>query len=155
AVELVRNAEPKDRQALVEEIAAKGESAAGQAFVGKLYETRILRHVRNEYARKLAWPGLVVRRVTRDIIREKLATLCGLDPQHTDAAFDALANEVWMVERVGDELRHRQDLRARTLPLMRLHNPTCFEAVNEAAKDYFAARRTQPAAGAEWVYHRL
>lgn len=156
AIELIRAAQPDVRQKLVEDIAREG-AAADQSFIGRLYERRVISHVQNPLAQKLAWPGLVVRRVTRDIIRRKLAALCGINPDDTDEVFTALANEVWMVEELdgGGTLRHRPDLRSRTLPLMRLRNPELFAKVNDAARDYFEERSNTPEGRAEWLYHRL
>lgn len=154
-VELVWSAERANRHAIVDEITAQGEEAGGHAFVAKLYQIRVLRHVQNEYAAKLAWPGLVVRHITRDIVRDKLAKICELEPQRVNAAFEALGCEVWMVRRVGEELWHREDLRSRTLPLMKRHNPTLFAQVTNAARDFYDARRDDPSAYGEWLYYRL
>lgn len=157
AVELIRASPPEKRERLVTSIAQDGENAT-EDFVGLLYERRILEHVQDPEVRDLAWPGLVVRRVTRDIIATTLAPICGLDPTHVDHVFSALANEVWMVEEEenGEVLRHRPDLRSRTLPLMRRRKPTGrFEEVNAAAERYYASRLSTSKNRAEWLYHRL
>lgn len=156
AIELLRAAVPEKRQALAEDIARDGE-VADKGFIGRLYERRILDHVRNPIAKRLAWPGLVVRRVTRDIIRDKLADLCHIDRSAVEDVFAALANEVWMVDVLehGTVLQHRADLRARTLPLMKRRNPSVFAEVNEAAIEYFWERRDTTEDRAEWIYHRL
>jgi hypothetical protein len=157
AVELIRGeTNSEKREKLVQSIARDGENAT-EDFVGLLYERRILEHVQDEEVRKLAWPGLVVRRVTKDLIATTLAPICELDPNNVDHVFDALANEVWMVEEEegGRVLRHRPDLRARTLPLMRRRDPDKFAAVNNAALRYYASRSPTPSDRAEWLYHRL
>ena len=156
AVELLRDTPKEERDALSREIAKAGEEA-NQYFVGRLYQRRILSHIRNPDVRNLAWPGLIFRRMTPDLIRDPLAALCGVDPARADELFYALANEVWMVEDQGpNTIRHRPDLRARTLPLMRRHDARKFAEVNRAAIEYFAKRRADdPGAHAEWVYHRL
>lgn len=158
AVELIRSCKPEDRESLVQSIAKDGENAS-DGFVGLLYERRILEHVQDEEVRKLAWPGLVVRRVTRDIIATTLAPICGLDPDSdkVDTVFKALANEVWMVEEEdnGEVLRHRPDLRSRTLPLMRKRDPEKFDKVNSAVRQYYEARHLTASSRAEWLYHRL
>ncbi|MHC2390853.1 hypothetical protein ACVMFA_009502 [Bradyrhizobium liaoningense] len=164
AIELIRSCKRDERERLVQSIANDGENAsvgenASESFVGLLYERRILEHVQDEEVRKLAWPGLVVRRVTRDIIATTLAPICELDPDSVkvDRVFKALANEVWMVEEEdnGEVLRHRPDLRARTLPLMRKRNPEKFDAVNSAVRRYYEARQRVAKDHAEWLYHRL
>ncbi|MHC2284082.1 hypothetical protein ACVME8_010752 [Bradyrhizobium diazoefficiens] len=157
-VELIRSCKPDERERLVQSIAKDGENAS-DGFVGLLYERRILEHVQDEEVRKLAWPGLVVRRVTRDIIASTLAPICDLssDPVQVDRLFKDLANEVWMVEEEdnGEVLRHRPDLRARTLPLMRKRNPEKFDKVNSAVRQYYESRQRVAKDRAEWLYHRL
>jgi hypothetical protein len=155
AVDLVAYAEASERQGLVDDITRSGFDAS-QDFVARLYERRIVNHVRDPNARKLAWPGLVVRRITREIARELLAGLCEIAPDDADKAFTALGQEIWMVTREGDALRHRPDLRARTLPLMRSKDEKKFDTIARAAVDYFRkySRRSREDY-VEWIYHRL
>ena len=153
ATELVRSIDGHSaREAFTEEIAEAGD--AHDSFVGKLYERRILDHVRDPEVKKLAWPGLVLRIITRKIIEAVLAEPCKIDPAAIDRVFDALGREVWIVRREGEVLRHRPDLRARTLPLMRRRDRTRFDRINRAAIDYFAQYPTAEGR-AEWLYHRL
>ena len=154
AVDLITRAKPDERQKLVDEISA--DLDAREDFVARMYFKRVVGHVRHPLAQKLAWPGLVVRRVTEEIIREFLAPLCEIEPDQAEDAFEALEREVWMVTREGDALRHRQDLRARTLPLMRNANPDRFGDVVRRAVDYFGKYRSRsPEYHAEWIYQRL
>jgi hypothetical protein len=166
AVELLRaGGDREERDRLSKEIASDGErvvitspdgTTIQAPFVASLYLRRVLDHVRDKEARKLAWPGLLMRRITREMIDEFLGVLCELDPKRTSEVFTALGNEVWIVDKVGDALRHRPDLRARTLPLMRQHNPELFDRINNAAIRFFAPRAaSDTAARAEWIYHRL
>ena len=46
---------------------------------GQLY-SRLLEHIRDPLVRAVAHPGLVVRRLTPEIIREVLAEPCGIAP---------------------------------------------------------------------------
>lgn len=155
AVELITSTQGEAaRDKLAREIETKGEDAH-EDFVAALYEKRVLEHVRDQDVRALAWPGLILRRVTLEIVRDLLAEPCGLTPERAERAFDGLAREVWIVERKGDALQHRADLRARTLPLMRRHERKRFDVVNAAATDYFGSRRADPVKRAEWLYHRL
>jgi hypothetical protein len=156
AVELLRAAKDEtERDSLSREIELQGENAH-EDFAAALYQRRVVDHVRDPEVRTLAWPGLVFRRVTRDIVRDVLVPLCGLPLERVDAAFEGLAREVWIVEQKGDALQHRADLRARTLPLMRRYNRELFDKVNSAAIDYFSApQATSLADRAEWFYHRL
>ena len=155
AVEAMRD-EPADmREELSLKIETLGEGADA-SFVGKLYQRRVLEHVRDEQVSKIAWPGLILRRVSVEIIRDFLAARCGVDPERAETVFNGLAREVWIVSRDGNTLRHVPELRARTLPLMRRYDATTFNAVNAAAIKYFGDRsEADPQARAEWIYHRL
>jgi hypothetical protein len=154
AVDLLARAQGS-RDALAEQIRQTGPEAHGD-FVAWIYQKRIIDHVRDPLARKLAWPGLVVRRVTEEIARDLLAGLCGIVPKDAAKAFTALGQEIWMVTREGDALRHRPDLRARTLPLMKRHDKDKFEQVAQAAVAYFGVHRQRSREDyAEWIYHRL
>lgn len=156
AVEELRSA--KDlaaRQQLADEIGRMGIDAH-HSFVGKLYERRVLAHIMDDEARKLAWPGLVVRKITHDIIRDLLAGPCKLDKTKINTVYDALAKEVWLVTSDGSALRHLPDLRAKTLPLMEKRDSVRFHEVNSEAIRYFGERRDNGLEErAEWIYHRL
>lgn len=155
AVELLRAQPEEGRETLAQEIAQRSAGDI-EGFVGALYRRRVLSHVRDPQAQKLAWPGLVLRRIDPTLVRELLAPLCGLDLDNLDRTYEALAREVWIVARDGDGLRHLADLRSRTLPLMRRNDADLFERVNRAAIEYFGARRDEDLrAHAEWLYHRL
>src|SRR5690348_9699275 len=60
-----------------------------QVVQGRLYE-RIALHIHDEEVRRLAIPGLVLRYVTPELIRNVLAAPCGVDPNEADRLFDAL-----------------------------------------------------------------
>jgi hypothetical protein len=166
AVEFIRSASDyEQREKASQQIEKDGENVIIESpdgttikapFVASLYLRRVLDHVRDEEARKLAWPGLLLRRITRDMIDQFLGALCKLQPGNTERVFEALRREVWIVEPDGDGLRHRPDLRARTLPLMRQHDRKLFDEINQAAIAYFAPRaQSDGGARAEWIYHRL
>lgn len=155
AVDLIARAKPEERQKLADEVSSSGLDS-NQDFIARMYLKRVVNHVRNPLAQALAWPGLVVRRVTVQIIRELLAPLCKIQPDQAENAFEALGREVWMVTREGDALKHRQDLRARTLPLMRNMEPERFEEIARKAVEYFGMRRDRsPEDRAEWIYQRF
>jgi hypothetical protein len=155
AVDIVVKAEASDRQQLIDDIASEGVDANSD-FVARLYERRIVNHIRDPRAKALAWPGLVIRRLTAEIAREVLAGVCGIQPEAAEAAFNALGQEIWMVTREGDVLRHRPDLRARTLPFMQSKNPDAFKKVARAAVEYFHEHRNRSREDrVEWLYHRF
>ena len=123
---------------------------------GMLYE-RILGHIADPEIVKVAHPGLAVRRIDVDVIREVLAEPCGLDPRRAQQIFDRLQREVSMFQ-VDDDgaLRHRQDVRRLMLRLM-TGEPRVAQAVAEIhprAVAFYAPRKSRTAR-AEEVYHRL
>ncbi len=154
AVETLRDETSEHREATSIKIEALGEDGS-ENFVGKLYMNRVVGHVTGgDDVRKLAWPGLVMRRVTPDIIRHALAPILGINPNAANSLFESLASQLWIVTRDGNVLKHQPDLRARTLPLMR-RKPE-FGAVNDAAiRYYFEGRELWAEQRAEWIYHRL
>jgi hypothetical protein len=124
---------------------------------GYLY-TRLLKYIDDERVRALAHPGLVIRRITREIISEVLAPVVGLtvtSPQDADALYRALRSEVSLVFEDGDALVHRKDVRAVMLPLQRAHDPDLFNRLNRAAADYYRRQRATPQTWVELAYHRL
>ncbi|MGH3859076.1 AAA family ATPase [Actinokineospora sp.] len=142
-----------------DDIAARGDALAGIAIEqvqGMLY-SRILSHIADPEVRRIAYPGLAVRRITVEVLREVLAEPCDLDPDHAEQIFDKLRFEVSLFELDRpDTLRHRQDV--RTLMLRSMMDEPGLAAVvarvHERAIEYYHAR-----AGienrAEEVYHRL
>lgn len=156
ATELVVLAAPEARPATVSSIVALGEGA-DESFVARLYMSRTLDHLSAE-ARAIAWPGLVLRSLNAAMIVEVVAPVANLDPAAALRGFEILGRETWIVDAPGPDgmLRHRRDLRARTLPLMRRHDPAAFDQVLAAVIPWLAARAaTDPAAALELGYYRL
>jgi hypothetical protein len=133
-----------------------GLRAANEQLDAELY-LRILGHIKDPTVRALAHPGLVLRRVTPEIIRRVLAEACeipmdGLDEQ---VLFTRLAAEPMLVDRPErDVLVHRQDVRAVMLPQILRDPKVDATAVQLAAIAYYSGRR-DPAARTEELYHRL
>jgi cellulose synthase operon protein C len=121
---------------------------------------RILSHIRVKDARKVAYPGLVVRRLTPDVIREVLAKPCGLELTEARNEFDIfedLKNEVALVtyHPADNSLRHRVDVRRVMLEDLEDHvGKDTVRQIDEAAVAYYAGK-TDPASRAEEIYHRL
>lgn len=130
----------------------------GTLLVDGILVRRILGHVRDERVRRLADPGLVVRRITKDVIREVMTR--GTDEQwvvddaEAQSIFEAFQREVSLIENDGDALRHRQDVRAEMLPLIRRRNPDAFQRLHALAYGYFRAKG-DPASAEEAIYHGL
>ena len=140
--------------------------AIGESDIqGQLY-SRLLEHIKDKRAQAVAHPGLVVRRITPDVIREVLAEPCGIAPlsEHDAAAiFWALQNEATLCEPSMDgdgALVHRPDVRALMLPTITRARPAVARAIHETAVRYYEQFAPQPrttdrVARREELYHRL
>ncbi|MPQ57484.1 hypothetical protein [Duganella sp. FT27W] len=124
-----------------------------------LYD-RLLRRVRNEQLKKVAIPGLLLRRITPDIIEQVLASACGLDLTVTTPAqlIAAAKKEGQLFDEKNNDpgaLWHRQDVRLTMLNnLDRSIDSATFRAVNEQAVAYYV-RQQGRLARVEELYHRL
>ncbi|WAM28266.1 ATP-binding protein [Myxococcus sp. NMCA1] len=132
--------------------------AAREAVVqGQLYR-RILEHVHDPVVRKLAHPGLILRRLTPEVIREVLAGPCGLGElslSQAKALFEQLRREVSLVSLGADgALYHRPDVRSVMLAPLKQDQPEKVAAIHAAAVRYYE-QRTDVASRAEELYHRL
>ncbi|MEU4061120.1 ATP-binding protein [Streptomyces wedmorensis] len=107
-----------------------------------LYD-RFLGHIGDRRVRKLAHPGLVLRRVTPELVQEVLAEPCGFKDMTSDEADDLverLADEVWLVRRAADgSLQHLPEVRRPMLALMARDPDTYDEvrAVHERAAAWY------------------
>ena len=140
---------------------------------------RILAHIHDPAVRRLAYPGLVVRRITPQVIREVLAAPCGVTldtPDAADTLFAALARELALFEpdvptgQAADAtgpvepggagaspaaVRHRLDVRRMMLRDLLSNVPArTVRSIDEGAVAYYA-RQPGPRARAEEIYHRL
>jgi hypothetical protein len=127
-----------------------------------------------EKVRRIAHPGLVLREVNADHIRDIIAPGCGvpLAPGEEKQLFDRLTDQVWLVEEVRGRtprtVRHRADVRRLMLPMMsgkaeaklaQDGGETLGEQVGEVrrlAADWFKAQSTVALddAAVEAAYHR-
>jgi DNA/RNA endonuclease G (NUC1) len=123
----------------------------------RLY-SRFEPHIRNPDVRKLVMPGLIVRRITPDVIQHVLAGPCELGPVNeirARALLDEFAKEVTLIEKESDELlRHRQDVRLVMLAGMPTELKATARRIDENAIRYWMTQ-TGPVAIAEQLYHRL
>ncbi|MET7619251.1 AAA family ATPase [Streptomyces sp. NPDC005408] len=123
---------------------------------GILYD-RILNHIANPEVRRLAHPGLVLRVITPEIIKDVLAEPCGLRVETLDDArhlFDELSR-LDLVEPAGPEaVRHRTDVRAIMLRLPSTDRSDVMRTVERRAVEYYETRDGLEAR-AEEIYHRL
>lgn len=147
------------REALLDDLQSELAGVEESLRQGVLYN-RFLDHIENPGARALAHPGLALRRVTPELIREVLAEPCGLGQLSADTAdmlFRKLAREVWLVELRGNELVHRTEIRRPMLRLM-ANDPQQqdrIRAVHDAAAHWYFYKASSDEERAEALYHRL
>lgn len=128
------------------------------AIEGELYH-RLLGYIDDPDVRRLAHPGLTLRRVTPELIEEVLAIPCGIAVHHEEHAyrlFHGLAREAMLVERVPhrDEVVHRADVRSIMLPRLAEDDPRTTASIHRRAVKYYASCEGV-AERAEELYHRL
>ncbi|MEV2214144.1 AAA family ATPase [Streptomyces sp. NPDC050997] len=129
---------------------------------GVLYR-RILDHLHDPDLRRIASPGLVVRKLTPDVIREVLAGPCGLghvDEQRARTLFRRFRDEATLVEEVPGEAAvvHRGDVRRVMLPLVRRGHTDVVDRIHRKAVRYYSLldmQRPSTESRAEELYHRL
>ncbi len=156
---------------------------AGQAFIDGILIRRTINHISDQRVRALANPGLVVRRITPEVIQKVMTagtprtqtakagtsptptttdlslTTWSVDLKEARDIFEAFRREVSLIEVVdSNTLRHREDVRRQMLPSMRA-SPDDFERLNRLAYDYYSLRARTNAddfeSAEESVYHGL
>ena len=153
AAELLAQARDKGRD-LRGEVAAIA-SKAGDAY---LFD-RLLKQIDGEDAHKLAFPGLIVRRLNPDLVLKVLKGPCRLSVTTDKQALgllNTLAAKVSLIERREDEVFvHRPDVRRLMLrSLVENVPPATMEAIERAAITYFLALGDAESM-AEAAYHLL
>ncbi len=146
-----------------------GGKAARELFAGLVYRRVLLRvtvpdeykegasGISDEMLRKLAYPGLVLRFVTAELIQTVLVPaldLPRLDAQQAKLALDLLSRHEWLAFRQGDEVWHRRDLRRSVLKPMIAENPDRARSIHKAAISFFE-KDADERSKSEAVYHRL
>ncbi|MBO0935993.1 ATP-binding protein [Fibrella sp. HMF5335] len=127
----------------IEDELRNGGEAAKSMFMGLVYR-RVLLRINDNTARKLAYPGLVLRYVTTDLILHVLAPVLDLTLTEDQAqmALDTLAKHSWICYRgTNGEVWHRKDLRRSMLSAMRAQEPELANRISEAAFAYFSQLR--------------
>lgn len=123
---------------------------------------RILSHLHDENKKdlkKLAYPGLLLRRITPEIILKVLAAPCKLTVANLDEArllFNEFAQEISLVEEdTSGALCHRQNVRKIMLPdLVNEIDSTLIKKIHDNAVEFYSDR-TDVISKAEEIYHRL
>lgn len=112
---------------------------------------------------KVAHPGLILRRVTPDLIQKVLAVPCGLkdvNSARANALFEKLSQQVWLVQSAGDNaVLHRKDLRRLMLQSMSALDAETAQEVHVRAVAYYSEYLdpvlTHEQQRIEYYYHRL
>ncbi|MDP5306665.1 ATP-binding protein [Paracoccus spongiarum] len=124
---------------------------------GQLYR-RVLDHIHDPRVRALAHPGMVLRRVTPQVIADVLAGICEIGiagPEDAAALFESLAREHTLVQRTEDgALAYRDDVRRPVLRLLQADQPQLVRRAHDAAWRHYAAF-PDAVSVAEAVYHAL
>jgi tetratricopeptide (TPR) repeat protein len=130
---------------------------------GQLYR-RILDHIHDEDVRSLAHPGMVLRRVTPDLILNVLAPACELEGVNAEAAkdlFERLRAEHALVNIEADgSLRYREEVRRPMLELLSREKPEQVRRIHNLAVDFYSneskvSRIPEATVRAEEIYHML
>lgn len=121
---------------------------------------RILAHVHDEEVRKLAYPGLIVRRINPDIILSVLAVPCQLKIESKEQArdlFDKLSVDGALMspDENNDALVHRPDVRKLMLEDLKSSVPAeTIRSIHDLAVKYYS-QKDDLISRAEEIYHRL
>jgi hypothetical protein len=149
-------------QLLADGTRARHESPAAEIGLRFVYE-RILNRIKNPRVQALAYPGVVLRRVTPELILHVLApasslTLGVTSIEDAESALQELADHVWLVNRIGENtVRHRADLRRLLVPGLESSSEINTQAIHRRAAFYYAARPPGVDAEVAWseeMYHR-
>ncbi|RKT79431.1 AAA ATPase-like protein [Terracoccus luteus] len=141
------------------------DAALNEELRRALLYDRFLKHIPDQRVRRLAHPGLALRRVTPGLVREVLAEPCGfknLTEGDAEALVDSLADEVWLVRRAPDGSLHHQPEVRRTMLSQMAQDPRQrdkIRAIHERAAAWYNPRpslsdETTPDA-IEAFYHRM
>ena len=133
-------------------------SAADDVIQGQLYD-RILDHIHNRQVAQLAHPGLVLRRITPEVILKILREPCGLlvdTIQDAQMLFDELRKETSLVsyDDAQGALLHRTDLRRMMLKFLVQKAPAQVRQIHELAEQWYGSQKGKQAR-CEELYHRL
>lgn len=118
---------------------------------------RNLMHIQNEAARQIAFPGLLVRRLSPEIIQKILAVPCGLGPITLNEAtdiFNTLQKESFLLTPEHNALVFRKDLRVALYDLIITEYGEKAIQIHDLTIEYYKDKTT-PADKAEYLYHRL
>jgi len=139
---------------LEKDLAWGGKNAA--LYTGIIYRRVLLRLERDEL-RLMAYPGLILRYLTVDLIQKVLAPVLGLDDLDiikADRLLHELANYGWLAYLSDGRLWHRKDLRRTILQVMIANDPDTARKLHLAAINYFSENYSEENQ-IEVFYHQM
>lgn len=151
----------KDRnvtfEILEKEIFTSNPSAVSEEFYTGVIYRRVLNRITNSDVRKVAYPGLILRYITPNLL-EVLSPILGLAEMDIDQSNTLLSNLEsygWISYRLNDnEIWHRKDLRRIMVRMIMEQQPELVLKIREAAITYFD-RQNNEKSKAESLYHKL
>lgn len=162
---MARYLKAADVDAPHELLSDSGSAGFDQDYAQNALYRRIVQRIRSKDRdlMKLAYPGLVLRRVTPGLIREVLAEPCGIGAisvERSETLFEKLRSQIWLVERGESDasLIHRRDVRRSMVQAMRATPSQAIQDIHRAAVLYHQ-QAADEALGAtsqaiEALYHR-
>jgi NTE family protein len=118
---------------------------------------RNLDHLHNKDLAVIAVPGMILRKINAQIIKNVLAIPCGLgeiDDQRATDLFEELKKEKFLLKQSGSDVEFRKDLRVSLYDLILKEPKYKAFKVHDAAVAYYEGRQ-DPADRAEYLFHRL
>lgn len=119
---------------------------------------RILEHIHDEEVRQIAVPGMLIRSISPEIIKDVLAESCGLDINNIDPnrIFKELSKEVALISKNNEdgEIVFRQDLRVACEKMILDKHPESSKRIKTRAMEYFKLHSSRSSRDkAEFYYH--
>lgn len=121
-------------------------------FLDRMRMPRLPQGLSEADIHKLAHPGLLLREVTAELLKDVVAPAVDVfldGPGYAEASFRALSEQIWLVDRSqsGQSVTHNRDVRRIMLPIM-LNDPKgAAERLLRKGIDYFEKRDQVAEAG--------
>ncbi len=118
---------------------------------------RNLDHIHDEEVRKMAVPGMLVRKINPAVIQHVLAGPCSLgeiNALQAEAIYERLQKETFLLSESHGSLTFRQDLRVALYELIVQEDREKAKLIHENAIAFYEGAKT-PEDRAEYLYHRL
>jgi hypothetical protein len=133
-----------------------GSKGVSELFSGLVYR-RVLLRIREPLLREIAYPGLILRYLTPEIVQKVLQPalgLQGIDEAKANQIVEDLAKYSWLAYKKDGAVWHSKEMRRTMLKLMMAQEKDRVMDVRMAAMDYFIGKATLEAAS-ELMYHAL